>query len=272
MGERVLRGAPASPGLAIGRARVLALPRRIPREQLPAAQPPAEAERAIAALRRRPPSSRARRADARHGPRGRGGDHRDRRADGRRPAARAGGGRGGARARPLRAPRRWWRPPAGTPTLIAALPDPHLAARADDVRSLARRAARIAAGTGGGDAESNGAAYVLVAEDLGPADVAELGEQAEAIALAAGGVTAHAAIVARSLGIPMAVGLGGGCSTPSPARSSWWTAARARCARPRARAGGRGRRAAEERRAARARDPTASFRPSRSTATWCTCW
>ena len=84
------------------------------------------------------------------------------------------------------------------------------------MRSLARRAARLAAGTGGGDEESAGAPYVLVAEDLGPADVAELGEQAEAIALAAGAVTAHAAIVARSLGIPMAVGLGGGVFDAEP--------------------------------------------------------
>jgi phosphoenolpyruvate-protein kinase (PTS system EI component) len=47
-----------------------------------------------------------------------------------------------------------------------------------------------------------------VAEDLGPADVAELGDGVVAIALAAGGVTAHAAIVARSLGVPMTVGAG----------------------------------------------------------------
>jgi phosphoenolpyruvate-protein kinase (PTS system EI component) len=38
--------------------------------------------------------------------------------------------------------------------------------------------------------------------------VAELGAEVRGIALAAGGVTAHAAIVARSLGIPMVVGLG----------------------------------------------------------------
>ena len=86
---------------------------------------------------------------------------------------------------------------------LAALPDALLAERADDVRSLARRAAAHAAGTqrkrGGG---------VLIAAGLGPADVAELGPEVRGIALAAGGVTAHAAIVARSLGIPMVVGLG----------------------------------------------------------------
>jgi phosphoenolpyruvate-protein phosphotransferase len=86
---------------------------------------------------------------------------------------------------------------------LAALPDPLLAERADDVRSVGRRAAARAAGTSGEVEEG-----VLVAEGLGPADVAEIGPQLRGIALAAGGVTAHAAIVARSLGVPMVVGLG----------------------------------------------------------------
>ncbi|MGI8564398.1 MAG: putative PEP-binding protein [Candidatus Dormibacter sp.] len=86
---------------------------------------------------------------------------------------------------------------------LAALPDPMLAERADDVRSLGRRAATIAAG--GTDERAAG---VLVAAGLGPADVAELGPQVQGVALAGGGVTAHAAIVARSLGLPMVVGLG----------------------------------------------------------------
>ena len=85
---------------------------------------------------------------------------------------------------------------------LAALDDPLLAQRADDVRSLGRRAAAQALGTklapGG----------VLVAANLGPADIADLGLGAAGAALAEGGVTAHAAIVARSLGVPMVVGLG----------------------------------------------------------------
>jgi phosphoenolpyruvate-protein kinase (PTS system EI component) len=86
---------------------------------------------------------------------------------------------------------------------LAALPDPMLAERADDVRSLGRRAAARAAG-----AQRTQRGGVLIAAGLGPADVAELGPEVRGIALAAGGVTAHAAIVARSLGLPMAVGLG----------------------------------------------------------------
>jgi phosphoenolpyruvate-protein kinase (PTS system EI component) len=89
---------------------------------------------------------------------------------------------------------------------LAAIGDETLAARADDVLSLGRRAARLAAGE---EQESaGGGPVVLVAEDLGPADVAELDGNIAAIALASGGVTAHAAIVARSLGLPMVVNAG----------------------------------------------------------------
>lgn len=87
---------------------------------------------------------------------------------------------------------------------LSRLDDPTLAQRADDVRSIGRRAAAHAAGTTSRSAEST----VLIASSLGPADVAELAPTARGIALAGGGVTAHAAIVARSLGLPMVVGLG----------------------------------------------------------------
>ena len=93
--------------------------------------------------------------------------------------------------------------------LVAAVEDELLAARAADIRSLGRRAASLvmepdAPVLGGGEAT------VLVAVDLGPADIAELAPDVVAIALAAGGATAHAAIVSRSLGIPMVVGIGDG--------------------------------------------------------------
>src|SRR6476619_7081677 len=89
---------------------------------------------------------------------------------------------------------------------LAAIDDPTLQLRSDDVRSLGRRAARLA---GGGERNRGGGAdAILVASDLGPADVAELGARVRAVALARGGTTAHAAIVARSLGVPMVVGVG----------------------------------------------------------------
>jgi phosphoenolpyruvate-protein phosphotransferase len=86
---------------------------------------------------------------------------------------------------------------------LARLGDPVLAERADDVRSLGRRAAARANGL-----EPGVVSGILVASTLGPADVAEIAMNAKGVALAGGGVTAHAAIVARSLGLPMVVGLG----------------------------------------------------------------
>jgi phosphoenolpyruvate-protein kinase (PTS system EI component) len=92
---------------------------------------------------------------------------------------------------------------------IAALVDERLAARAEDVRSLGRRAARLLeegeARPASGEARDP---VVLLAEDLGPADVAEFDAAVAAVALAAGTPTGHAAVVARGLGIPLAVGLG----------------------------------------------------------------
>ncbi|HLJ02788.1 MAG TPA: aldolase/citrate lyase family protein [Solirubrobacteraceae bacterium] len=89
---------------------------------------------------------------------------------------------------------------------IAAVGDELLAARADDVRSLGRRAAALASGDG--QPRRPAADCVVIAAELGPADVAELAPAPAGFALAGGGPTAHAAIVARSLGIPMVTGLG----------------------------------------------------------------
>ena len=86
---------------------------------------------------------------------------------------------------------------------LAEVADATLAQRADDVRSVGRRAAAHAQGTAREATEG-----VLVATSLGPADVAEWAPKAKGIALAAGGITAHAAIVARSLGLPMVIGVG----------------------------------------------------------------
>jgi multiphosphoryl transfer protein len=90
--------------------------------------------------------------------------------------------------------------------LLEALTDPVLAARAADVRQLGLRAERILTGARAPADVATGC--VLVARELGPADVAELPLGVGGIALAAGAATSHAAIVARSLGVPMAVALG----------------------------------------------------------------
>ena len=100
------------------------------------------------------------------------------------------------------APDALWEAADRTAQELASLDDSMLALRADDVRSIGRRAAARAGGvmdTGEG---------IVVASTLGPADVAELAQRATGFALAGGGVTSHAAIVARSLGLPMVIGLG----------------------------------------------------------------
>ena len=117
MSERVLSGAPASPGLAIGRARVLSHPSGSPRA-IPV--PTASRVRRGGARARvaRGGGGRARadrRGAARGGPPGRGRDRGDRGADGRGPAARV--RRDGLRSRSAAGPppRRWSRPPRSTP-------------------------------------------------------------------------------------------------------------------------------------------------------------
>ncbi|HET6691852.1 MAG TPA: phosphoenolpyruvate--protein phosphotransferase, partial [Miltoncostaeaceae bacterium] len=86
------------------------------------------------------------------------------------------------------------------------LDDEYLRARAADLRDLGRRVvARLAGDATAGD----GAPAVLVAEDLGAAEVAELDPaRVRALATAAGGPTSHASIIARGLGIPAVAGLG----------------------------------------------------------------
>ena len=105
-----------------------------------------------------------------------------------------------------------------TPAAIAALPDPVLAARADDVRSLGRRAARhrrrdaptSRAERGDVHPRRRGPRARRRGRARRPASRASRSPAARS--------TAHAAIVARSLGIPMVVQAGRRrCSRPAPA-------------------------------------------------------
>jgi phosphoenolpyruvate-protein kinase (PTS system EI component) len=203
MVEQTLRGLPASPGLAIGCARVLG-GATVARETVPDERRPAEAERAHAALRAAAAELEALAERV-------GGEEAE--------IIRAGVLMAGdpvlvddverAVLDGLPAPAALEAATARHATAIAALGDETLAARAEDVRSLGRRAMRLAgveanpASTPAPDAST-----ILIAEELGPADVAELGPDIAGIGLARGGPTAHAAVVARGLGLPLVVGLG----------------------------------------------------------------
>jgi len=205
MSERVLSGAPASPGLAIGRARVLSHPSEDPaRDPLSGAEAESEAERATAALRRAATALERIAVQLREQGRDDDAEIVETGMLMATDPVLASAVSEAVMERGIRASAALVEATEKHAAVIASLPDPLLAARADDVRSLGRRAARIAAGVPDEPA-TNGSPYVLVADDLGPADVAEHGEQLAGIALSGGGVTAHAAIVARSLGIPMTV-------------------------------------------------------------------
>ncbi|HEX9376918.1 MAG TPA: putative PEP-binding protein [Actinomycetota bacterium] len=90
---------------------------------------------------------------------------------------------------------------------IAAIGDPVLAERAADVRQVGRRAV-AALGNGRASAAHDVGPVVLLAEELGPADILGLSDgEVAAAAAVRGGPNAHAAIVARSLGVPLVLGL-----------------------------------------------------------------
>jgi phosphoenolpyruvate-protein phosphotransferase/dihydroxyacetone kinase phosphotransfer subunit len=90
-----------------------------------------------------------------------------------------------------------------------SLDDEYMQARAEDLTGVARQV--VGALTGATATGALSAAGIVVAADLTPADTASLDrELALGIATAAGSPTSHSAILARSLGIPAAVGLGEG--------------------------------------------------------------
>ena len=88
---------------------------------------------------------------------------------------------------------------------IAALANPDLAARADDVRQVAHAVlARLAEGTAALPPAGN---FILVRREVDPADLIRLAEAGLAGAVSvSGGASSHAAIIARGLGIPMLAG------------------------------------------------------------------
>ncbi len=93
---------------------------------------------------------------------------------------------------------------------LEALPDPLLAARASDVRDAVSRAIALLRGASTTSQALNALQHpcIIVARDLTPSDTAQLRpEFVLGICTVQGGPTAHAAILARALGIPAMAGL-----------------------------------------------------------------
>ncbi|MFI1566837.1 putative PEP-binding protein [Streptomyces sp. NPDC020490] len=84
--------------------------------------------------------------------------------------------------------------------IIAALDDPTLAERAADIRQVGRR---VLARLHGETAPAPDRPLVLAAHEIGAADLLEPGRTVTAAVSVTGGPNSHAAIVARSLGIPL---------------------------------------------------------------------
>ncbi len=93
--------------------------------------------------------------------------------------------------------------------LLSGMDNELFAARAADVRDVCQRVLRILLGLPEARLDSLAKPSIIVARDLTPSDTARLHpEKTLGFCTAAGGLTSHTSILARTLGIPAVVGLG----------------------------------------------------------------
>jgi phosphoenolpyruvate-protein phosphotransferase/dihydroxyacetone kinase phosphotransfer subunit len=103
----------------------------------------------------------------------------------------------------------WDEAARATAEAYRGLDDPYLQERATDVEDVGGRVLRHLVVGGGAPAITEPG--ILVVRDLTPGDAAALDRDlVQGLAVARGGATSHAAILARALGIPSVVGLGEG--------------------------------------------------------------
>lgn len=93
---------------------------------------------------------------------------------------------------------------------LNAARDPYLRERLHDLEDLDNRLLRALAGESGAVGRHMPENAILIARELGPAELLDYGaDRLKGVALEEGGNTAHAAIVARAMGIPMVGSLEG---------------------------------------------------------------
>ncbi len=91
---------------------------------------------------------------------------------------------------------------------FAAMGDPYMRARAEDVRDIGRRVLAQFGGAASGPAVMRGPG-ILIARELGAGETASLDlSLVQGIAVATGSPTSHSAILARALGVPAVVNVG----------------------------------------------------------------
>ncbi|HZG13444.1 MAG TPA: phosphoenolpyruvate--protein phosphotransferase [Candidatus Bathyarchaeia archaeon] len=93
--------------------------------------------------------------------------------------------------------------------IFESMDDTYMRERAADIRDVSKRLQQNLSGeTGGGLAQIN-EATIIIADDLTPSDTIQMPRQyVQGLVAAKGGATSHAAILARSLGIPAIMGIG----------------------------------------------------------------
>lgn len=92
--------------------------------------------------------------------------------------------------------------------LMASLDDEYMKARADDIRDVGNRLLLILMGKKPLDPSLIQPGSIIIADELTPSDTAQFPEGIAGMITAKGSKTAHAAIMARTLGIPAVLGLG----------------------------------------------------------------
>ena len=86
---------------------------------------------------------------------------------------------------------------------MQTVPDPYLRDRLHDLDDLSNRLLRILTGQGNNTGAEMPHAPILVARNIGPAELLDYGRQLRGIVLEEGSLGSHAAIVARALAIPL---------------------------------------------------------------------
>jgi len=88
---------------------------------------------------------------------------------------------------------------------LETVPDPYLRDRLHDLDDLSNRLLRILTGQGSDTGAEMPDAPILVARNIGPAELLDYGRKLRGIVLEEGSVGSHAAIVARALAIPLVI-------------------------------------------------------------------